>query len=391
MNIVYVLNSTIPNGGATKAFINMLTGLIYLGVHPFVIVPDVNGIYQSLKEKKISVIAIPYRSCAYPRLRILKDYFYFIPKLIARIIINKRAEKQLAKLLIKEHIDLVHTNVGIISIGYRASRKAKIPHIYHIREYGDIDFGIHYYPNKTAFWKQLKSPNSYSICITKGVQEYHQQKGKSTSRVIYDGVFPFKSQMPKEDKKNYFLFAGRIQYAKGVDELLVAYKTYFSLSKHPLHLLIAGDITDPIYYKQQKRFIEEHKLNEYITFLGEVDNITALMKQARALIVSSRNEGFGFCMPEAMQQGCLTIAHNTGGTKEQLDNAFEIVHREIALRYETTEDLSHLLAEVERHSINYYKSYIEQAFLVVNKLYTNENNYQQVFNFYNDIRNDCHH
>ena len=111
------------------------------------------------------------------------------------------------------------------------------------------------------------------------------------------------------------------------------------------------------------------------------------MREARALIISSPFEGFGFCMPEAMQQGCLVIGRNTSGTKEQLDNALEMTGQEIALRYETTEQLAGLLSEVADNPLSHYDNYTQKAFDVVNQLYTKENHAKKVYEFYNAILN----
>ena len=189
--------------------------------------------------------------------------------------------------------------------------------------------------------------------------------------------------MPTGGTKNYFLFAGRIQKAKGLHLLLVAYQKYAEQTSEPLILKVAGDVSDKKYYKRMTRFVKEHNLTH--EFLGNCIDIATLMKNARALIISTPFEGFGLCMPEAMQQGCLVIGRNTSGTKEQLDNALAMTGREIALRYETSEQLTSLLIQVASQPLEYYQTYIETAFNVVNELYTNEKNAKQVYDFYNDI------
>ena len=391
MNIAYILSATISNGGATKAFINMLDGLFVYGIHPFVIVPDGNGITQELISRNIPTIVINYRPSTYPNSHTLKGKVLFFPKLIARIIVNRLATKTLEGHLKNDNIDIVHSNTGIIRIGFDAARKVGIPHIYHIREYGDLDFGIYYYPRKQSFYNQLGALHCYSICITKDIQRYHRQQGVTTSRVIYDGVFKSLEAKPIVHAKDYFLFAGRIQPAKGLDQLLLAYKRYTELNGHPLPLKVAGSITDEVYYQQQIHYITTHKLSEKVQFLGECNDITCLMQQARALIIPSRNEGFGFCMPEAMQQGCLCVAHNTGGSKEQLDLAHEMTGREIALRYDTTEQLAELLSEITDNPVSHYEDYTQSAFKVVNKLYTREKNAEAIYELYKYILNDTNH
>lgn len=361
------------------------------GINPYVIVPDSNGIVPRLRERNIPTLVLNYRDAAYPRRRLLKDYLLFLPKLAGRIIVNHKSAKVLTTWLKENKIDIVHTNSGVIRIGFDAAQKNGIPHVYHIREYADLDFGINYFPNRKAFHSQLKKANSYSICITKDIQRHNRQHDLSTSRVIYDGVFDASESMPQNANRHFFLYMGRIQYAKGLDLLLEAYRHYVETAAAPLPLKVAGSIADSVYYQQQKQAITKYGLDDKVHFLGECDDVVSILKGAKALIIPSRTEGFGFCMPEAMHQGCLCIAHNTGGTKEQLDNAHELTGKEIALRWDTTDELACLLTEAASLPAEKYLSLTELAFRVVNQLYTTGNNVQQIINFYHFILNETHH
>jgi glycosyltransferase involved in cell wall biosynthesis len=148
---------------------------------------------------------------------------------------------------------------------------------------------------------------------------------------------------------------------------------------------VAGGSADEVYYRKQLRYVKENNLSDLVDFLGNRNDVAELMAQSRALIVSSPFEGFGFCMPEAMQQGCLVIARNTSGTKEQLDTALELTGQEIALRYDSADELASILKEVGTRSEEYYQGYREKAFEVVNRLYTRENNSKEVYYFYKEI------
>ena len=386
MNIAYILNSTAATGGATKAFLNMIDGLIPKGINPFVVVPDKDGVYEELQRRQIATLVVTYRSSAYPPLQTLKQFLLFLPKLSARLIANRKATNVLSAWLKEKRIDIVHSNTGIVRIGFDAAQKAGIPHIYHIREYAD-KIGISYFPTQSFFTNQLHRNNSYSICITKAIQEYYHQNDNRASHIIYDGVISSLSSMPSALNKNYFLFAGRIQPAKGVDFLLKAYKIYAEKTSMPLPLKIAGSYNNDYYFKNQQAFVKDNGLSELVEFLGDCKDIAGLMREARALIVSSPFEGFGFCMPEAQQQGCLVIARDTSGTKEQLDNALQMTGREIALRYKSIEELSAWLTKVAEEPQEQFRPYTEQAFKVVNQLYTKETNSQQIFDFYKHILN----
>lgn len=385
MNIAYILHSTSANDGATKAFFNMLDGLVQHGVKPFAVVPDKEGAFLELDKRQIPTLVQTYRASAYPHSYTPYQKLLFVPRLLARIIANHKATKAVTAWIKDNKIDIVHSNTGVVRIGFDAAQKVGIPHVYHIREYAD-KIGIPYFPSKASFVRQLDKRLSYSVCITKAVQEhFHQDNKGGVSRVIYDGVLSETAVMPTGNTKNYFLFAGRIQPAKGLDQLLEAYKRYTEGNAQPLHLKVAGGIGDGGYYQKQVRFINDNGLTELVELLGNRNDVPILMREARALIVSSPFEGFGFCMPEAMQQGCLVIGRNTSGTKEQLDVALEMTGQEIALRYETTDQLAALLQEVANNPHSYYKDYILRAFGVVNRLYTKEANVREILRFYKEI------
>ena len=385
MKIAYILSSTTPLGGASKAFKTTLSGLMKLGVEPIIIVPDKDGIYQVFKEQGIPVYALRYKLNIYPGHRTLKKVIEFIPRLVIKYILNTMASQQLAAILRNEHVDIVHTNVGVINIGIQASKKVQLPHIYHLREYGDLDFDMDVFPSKKHFRQQLNGPQSYTICITRDIQQHHQQTGKATSRVVYDGIKPAMTEFISYEKKDYLLYAGRIEAAKGLQELLMAYADYIKETPHALPLYIAGIIHDEGYWNNIQAFIQENHLKEQVQYLGQVPDIEEYMQQARAIIIPSRFEGFGLCMPEAMFNGCLAIGRNTGGTKEQLDNGLRLQGSEIALRYDTINELTHLLCEISQSPIAQYQPMVERAFHTVNQLYTEENNAREIFQFYQSI------
>lgn len=388
MKIGYILNSTLPLGGASKAFRNLLEQLMLKGVTPFVVLPDQNGLYIELQNKHIQNLVVSFRHNTYPYLRSPKDYLLFLPRLIARQVLNRKAVKHVTEWFATNQVQLIHTNVGIADIGYKASRKLQLPHIYHLREYGDLDFGMHYFPCKSVLYRQLDCKNSYSICITKAIQKYHQQQGKTSSRVIYDGIFAQKESMPTAEKEPFFLFAGRIEPAKDALFLLQAYAEYFKKSTNPLPLHLAGATDRPDYLSELKRLIASENIDKHVFFLGERKDMPSLMQHAQAIIIPSHSEGFGFCMPEAMFNGCLALGRNTAGTKEQMENGCEMMQgKDIALRFDTQSQLAQLLLEVEQHRPA-FQPVVDRAFCVVNKLYTTEESAKKVYSFYQTILNE---
>ena len=386
MTIVYVLHETVESDGSTKAFANLLNGIIPLGIKPIVVLPNRRGICQTLRERGIEVFVSPYRHNTYPHHNTVSNILLFFPRLIARIVINNIAVTRLTLYLKKRDIDLIHTNVSVNAIGYKTAHNLKVPHVYHLREYADM-IGLQYYPCKQAFTKQLHSEHSYAICITKDIKRHYGLDDCNNARVIYDGIKHQESITPEYSRGRYFLYVGRLEIVKGIEQLLHAYYAYYKQTSEQevLPLYVVGGTTHPDYEKKLRAFVQENQLTDKVLFLGHRNDVEQLMGKATALIIPSLNEGFGFCMPEAMFNGCLTIALNRGGTKEQLDNGVEICGQEIALRYLSNNDLTKLLIQIASGNENDYEDYRKRAFLTVNTLYTIERHVKEVWQWYEDI------
>lgn len=384
--ILYVLSGTDLYGGATKSFLNMLNGLTKKNIVPFVVCPDKLGLYKVLKEQGVKVVYINYRKSVYPKLFTLKDYILFLPRLLFYLYLNNKAAIVLQKYCIKFNPDIIHTNVSVIDVGYKVAKQMKIPHIWHIREYGDIDFNYHYYPSKQSFLSKFDRKGSYTICITKDIMKHFSLSVNKYNKVIYNGILS-KSYITQDiDKSNYILWAGRIEPTKGTLDIILAYKELFmKYSQLTTRLLIAGGISNNEYYKKILSFIKKFHLERYVILLGERKDISNLMQKAIALVVTSQNEGFGRITAEAMFNGCLVIGRNTAGTKEQFDNGKEITKEEIGLRYNSMDELVSILENIlVKKNVNYDKIILNSQ-NTVRSYYTVEQNIDEVYKFYNEI------
>ncbi len=384
MKILFVTSSVTLFGGGSKAFMNMLDGLMRLDVQPLVIFPAADGMCELYSKKGIPTVVLNYRMAVYPPLRHWKDYVMFLPRLCGRIGVNYMASCKLREIVKLFRPDIIHTNVSVIDIGYRVAKQLKIPHIYHVREYGDKDFALYHYPMRSCFLKNLKK-HSYAICITKDIQK-HSKLGNEDSCVIYDGVLSGKQIMFNRQKDNYFLFAGRLEPAKGVLELLKAFAEFCLLRPNlDIRLKIAGDTSNTQYRDFLTNEVRRMKIETKVDLLGMRKDVLDLMAKAYLMIVPSRSEGFGFITTEAQFNGALVLGRDTAGTKEQFDNGLEMTGKEIALRYSNHQELVQAMCEVVDNGIKHYFPMIERSQQVVKALYTNERHAQRVYEFYNQI------
>lgn len=377
MKIAYVLNSSDPYGGASKSFLALLKGIIGLGHEALVVLPDAGALKDDIERLGAETVCLNYRPNTYPYDSSFKDYLLWIPRLIARRIVNHKACKQLATML--EGVDLVHTNVSVIDIGARAAKQCDIPHVYHFREYADLDFSMHYFPSESSFLKTV----DFSISITKDIQRHHSLSYGSHSVVIYNGIAHKAEAMPSPSDREgkYLLFAGRLEPTKGLDELIHAY----GKAQIDTPLWVAGEALKSDYMESLLRDVKEHKLDGKVVFLGMRKDLPLLMRDAKCVIVPSASEAFGRVMPEAMFQGCLVIGKDCGGTHEQFENGLKFTGGEIGLHYKTSDELAELLRHLDSKADERMR---QRAFQTVNHFYSIESYVQNTIEFYNHVLSD---
>ena len=108
------------------------------------------------------------------------------------------------------------------------------------------------------------------------------------------------------------------------------------------------------------------------------------MRKAKALIVPSFFEGFGFITAEAMANGCLVIGRDTAGTKEQFDNGNEFAGKEIGLRFNDNEELVVQMKKAINMSQSELADLIDSA-QIISRRYTIENNTKKIIAYYKQI------
>jgi glycosyltransferase involved in cell wall biosynthesis len=389
MRVLYITTSNETNEGSGKALLQMLNELRKQGVVPMVITPLKKSLYKHLQNQGISctTLCAKFRMSVYPLWKTRLDKILFIPRLIGRMWVNSLATIELLRIAKQFKPDIIHTNVSVTPIGYYVAKLLKLPHVWHIREYGAIDIHtFYYYPTFTTQKRRYKRANSYTIGITKDILRYNNLLHHCHATTIYDGVLPANMTQYNPHKQPYLLYAGRLEKIKGILPLIDAYAEYCKRHSSPLPLHIAGSGI-ATYTQLVKNKISNYGLEDKIFLLGMQNDILSLYREAKALIVPSLSEGFGFITAEAMFSGCLVIGNDVAGTKEQFDNGKEQTGEEIALRYTLQEELVQHLINVTNSNIEHYEPMILRAQQVVKQLYSTEQNAQGVYLLYTSIVN----
>lgn len=375
MKVLYILHSIIQ-GGATISFIHMIEGLKKYGVEPIIVHPKGDNLIfeEFIKRNNIKEYVIDLDMSIYWMPKRLKSTIGLIRVMYRKWERECQETYVLLEILKKEKPDIVHTNTGVIHTGFYAARRCNIPHVWHLREYQDKDFGWKIFPTKSIFQKMLKQSNV--ISVTQDILHHFHLAKSSTVKCIYNGCLSEKTVNYNWPKQNYFLCTNQIIRSKGMDDVIDGFAQFYKT--HIDYKLIICGFGDQAYIEHLKSIAESKGCASAIEWRGFVHDTPALMEEAKALIVASLSEGFGRMSAEACLKGCIVIGRNTAGTKEILDKTG-------GCKFNTLQEMVEQMVHISDMCEDEYAAIALAAQKVALQLYTTESNFTQVFEFYNQV------
>lgn len=310
INVLYISHEYKDILGSTLSLANLLNS-VKEDVHPIVILPRQGKVCEYFKEHGIKCYIVPFNlNIASSRLRHLK----YIPKWIFNSYKNHSAVKSLMKIIQDENIQLIHTNTSVVTIGFILSKKSNIKHIWHLREFQDLDF------NFTPFtgWKRLLRMMQESdaiIAITKAIAAHFKVASKKNCYIMHDAVRSIKDACYVQSKEEYMLFLGHITPKKGAEIALKIFIEFWE--KHQDYkLYYIGPVSDE-YKNHLIGILNKSGINKKnVLFLGYKENVKDYLQKASALLMCSQNEAQGRVTIEAMFYGCPVLGYKSGGTQE---------------------------------------------------------------------------
>lgn len=174
----------------------------------------------------------------------------------------------------------------------------------------------HNYPrlNKmNIFWEFLRKITykraKYLVSVSKGISECFKYLPSSRCKVIYN---PVEVKFNKEKvghfdfSKNNITAMGRLVHVKGFDLLI---KAFAEIAKeYPgWNLNIIGNGSD---YTKLEKLINDNDIASQVHLLGFQSEPHQIIKDSDIFVLSSRNEGFGNVIIEAMMCGTPVVATN---------------------------------------------------------------------------------
>src|SRR5690625_1859385 len=313
-NKITLVLSSFKGGGAEKMMINLANGIADKEVNVELIALRPYGPYEELIQNNVKVVKCP----------VLPSIYMYVPFLIF-LFIKNRPGKIIST---QTHINIV-TMLAALPLFLKKRvifREANTPST----SYSDLKGFKRVFINKLAFYI-YKLPKKI-VAISKGVQidliKVYDLNPK-VIKVIHSPVVTSKiNQLSKEViEKSYFnegainvLAVGNVSKQKDYETLIRS--IYKVIINRPVHLLILGGYkTNSALFNSLTETIIELNIESNVKFLGFVENPYAYMSKADLFVLSSKWEGFGNVLVEALACGCPVVSTDCpGGPREILDN-----------------------------------------------------------------------
>ena len=307
MKIVYVIDSLAGKGGAERIILDKLEYIEqHFGYDVYIITcyqnEQTSNAYPVSDHITQIRLGIPFYS----------QYRYSYPY---RFIVKQRLSKTLRKQL-DNSVKQIDPDI-LIGVSYFEAdlvtdikcRAKKIIEVHEPRPFTLSDYGLsrgrlsswymrHY---RDRYFNRVERHADVVVTLTSG----DANEWRRARRVE---VIPNFTMMPIEGfsdgTQKRVIAVGRLEWVKGYDRLISAWKIV--AGKHPdwhLDLFGAGTLEQELRHQQ-----EESGLHDCMTIHGATSNIGAEYRKSSILALSSRFEGFGLVLIEAMQIGLPCVA-----------------------------------------------------------------------------------
>ena len=362
-------------GGSTQAAINMMQSMQQyqdLDIHVAYGCGSEGSLTKWCSEHNIKYTSIyGINRYVWPKAKSFVDILKYPMSLFVWWLHFKQSVSQLRRLIKRVKPDIIHANNSVLYCAVKAADKEGVKCLWHIREYADFDFDL--FPSKHSFIKKLQRHNTVSI--SEDINEHFALKDSKKHSVVYDGVMSVKDVVYNRDKEDYFLFVGSVTKNKGVTDMVEAFVKY-SKTEEKGELWIVGNCAED-YYKELQTILKAGNCSDRVKFLGFRKDRYQLMQNARALIVPSLFEGFGFITVEGVMNGCIVIGHNVSGTKMIFDTL-----EGTELPYSSVEEMVDNMKEVMAHAPEYFENRILRAQTLAAANYSTEQYGKSIYNLY---------
>lgn len=322
MKVLYILDP-VTYGGATRSAQGMIMQLKEKGVVPIVCTAHYSKLNVFFHAYGIQTIVTGHRemiTVKHTGKGALWKNFRMALNCLKRDI---KAIRKISSEINMSSVDLIHTNSSRSDLGFFLGFFFRIPHVCHLREYGDKDYDV--YPLNPFYILFYNRMAKKFICVSEAIRMHWVQKGIKYNKTIlvYNGVDADKISVSTDDVKKQLplklVMSGGIMPTKGQHLVVAA----IGMLPDDVKKNIVFDCVGWGPEDYQTLLKEEAKrvgVLERINFLGTRDDVLTLLGNYHVGLVCSRYEGFGRVTAEFMLAKLGVIVSDTGANVELIEN-----------------------------------------------------------------------
>jgi glycosyltransferase involved in cell wall biosynthesis len=216
--------------------------------------------------------------------------------------------------------DIIHSNSSVVVLGAQLAERLRVPHVWHIREYGWADYQLFFLLGAAAKKRYFAQATTF-IAISESIKNTVLANVKNVpTPIIYNGVgkLAYLQTLPIAqtiEKQHFtFLIIGLLHPAKNQLQAIRAFRIV--QKKYPNTRLVIVGTGRKMYELRLRLCAKIWGLSNCIAFRGYVADPTAVYRAADAVLMCSPNEAMGRVTAEAMAYAKPVIGCNSGATPE---------------------------------------------------------------------------
>jgi glycosyltransferase involved in cell wall biosynthesis len=219
-----------------------------------------------------------------------------------------------------ERFDVVHTNSSVIAVGKWIAIWKRAKHVWHLREFGDLDYGIRH-PLGQRWQRVMYAGADAYIAISQSIaHHFAPYVSPAKLHVIYNGILP--GQAPDSTHRSTvtnFVMVGLVVEGKRQHLAVEAAQQLVERGVSAFHLTIVGRM-DSDYARSIRAYVEQHSLQSVVSFPGFSREVPKILAGQDVGLMLSSHEAFGRTTVEYMMQNLAVIATNGGANPEIITN-----------------------------------------------------------------------
>ena len=306
--------------GAGRSLLELIAELKSENIEPYAIIPNKGPLQKELEKNSIPYDIVNLCWWANQKIRstnqITNDWFDSLNNLA----------KYMPK-LIHLNPDLIYTNTITSPWGAIAAQYLQKPHIWHIREFGELDHKLKFDSPYKKIIQFIENNSDQIICnshaIAKHISQYLETKKPSVvyNYVDFDKILADKTIMNPYIHQNSLkiLVCGTLHEGKNQLEALKVISQMVQ-NKQKAEMVLLGSIEDQIYVNQIRKYAIEKKIIKYIHIKDFVPNPYPYFKAADVVLITSCMENYSRTALEGMLLKKPVVTTQQGGMTEMIQN-----------------------------------------------------------------------